>query len=244
MPPDALMRRRKDETMELTIKGGQVSAFRWAPPFAQGLVRDIRVRWAMREAGLPYGVDFVEFGEHKSPEFLARQPFGQIPTFKADGMELFESGAILYAIGLTNEVLLPANERQRISTISWMFAALNTVEPPISQLVVADRVQHDPEWDRLFRARTVAAVDERLSRLYAWLGSRDYLVDRFTIADILMATTLRLIKHTDIVAGHPAVDGYLKRCEARPAFQGALDEQMQGFAENAPVAIQAEVVNA
>jgi len=230
--------------MELTIKGGQVSAFRWAPPFAQGLVRDIRVRWAMREAGLPYGVDFVEFGEHKSPEFLARQPFGQIPTFKADGMELFESGAILYAIGLTNEVLLPANERQRISTISWMFAALNTVEPPISQLVVADRVQHDPEWDRLFRARTVAAVDERLSRLDAWLGSRDYLVDRFTIADILMATTLRLIKHTDIVAGHPAVDGYLKRCEARPAFQGALDEQMQGFAENAPVAIQAEVVNA
>jgi len=230
--------------MELTINDGQVSAFRWAPPFAQGLVRDIRVRWAMREAGLPYGVEFVEFGEHKSPEFLARQPFGQIPTFKTDGMELFESGAILYAIGLKSEALLPANERLRISTISWMFAALNTVEPPISQLVVADRVQHDPEWDRLFRPRTVAVVDERLSRLDAWLGGRDHLVDRFTIADILMATTLRLIKHTDIVAGHPAVAGYLKRCEARPAFQEALDEQMQGFAENAPVAIQAEVVNA
>jgi len=230
--------------MELTIKDGQVSAFRWAPPFAQGLVRDIRVRWALREAGLSYGIDLVEFGEHKSPEFLARQPFGQIPTFKADGMEVFESGAILYAIGLKNEVLLPADERQRIRTISWMFAALNTVEPPIGQLVVADLVQHDTEWDRLVRPRTVAAVNERLSRLDAWLSDRDYLIDRFTIADILMATSLRLIKHTDIVAGHPAVAGYLKRCEARPAFQEALDEQMQGFAENAPVAIHAEAVNA
>jgi glutathione S-transferase len=230
--------------MELTMKDGLVSAFRWAPPFAQGLVRDIRVRWALREAGLSYGLDFVEFGEHKSPEFLARQPFGQIPTFKAGGVELFESGAILYAIGLKNEFLLPTNERQRISTISWMFAALNTVEPPISQLVVADRVQHDAEWDRLFRARTVAAVDERLSRLDTWLSGRDYLVDRFTIADILMATSLRLIQHTDIVAAHPAVADYLKRCEARPAFQEALDEQMRGFAENAPVATQAEAVNA
>lgn len=230
--------------MELTMKDGLVSAFRWAPPFAQGLVRDMRVRWALREAGLSYGVDFVEFGEHKSPEFLARQPFGQIPTFKADGMELFESGAILYAIGLKNEVLLPANERQRINTIAWMFAALNTVEPPINQLVVADRVQHDAEWDRLFRPRAVAAVNERLTRLDTWLGGRDYLVDRFTVADILMATSLRLIRHTDIVAGHPAVASYLKRCEARPAFREALDEQMQGFAENAPVETQAEAVNA
>jgi len=230
--------------MQLTMENGLVSAFRWAPPFAQGLVRDMRVRWALREAGLAYGLDFVEFGEHKSPEFLARHPFGQIPTFKADGIELFESGAIVYAIGLENDVLLPRDEAQRISTISWMFAALNTIEPVITVLTAADLVQPDADWDRLFRPRAVASIDERLSRLDAWLSDRDYLVDRFTAADILMATALRLIRHTDIVAGHPMVARYLERCEARPAFKAALDEQMQGFAENAPVASQAEAVTA
>jgi glutathione S-transferase len=230
--------------MQLTMEHGLVSAFRWAPPFAQGLVRDMRVRWALREVGVPYGIDFVEFGAHKSPEYLARQPFGQIPTFKADGIELFESGAIVYAIGLQNDVLLPRDGHQRIRTISWMFAALNTVEPAITQLTAADLVQQDAEWDRLFRPKTVAAIDERLSRLGAWLSGRDYLVDRFTAADILMATTLRLIRHTDIVAGHPTVAAYLERCEARPAFKEALDEQMQGFAENTPVTTQAEAVSA
>ncbi|MDB5705114.1 MAG: gst4 [Sphingomonas bacterium] len=231
--------------MQLTMEDGLVSAFRWAPPFAQGLVRDMRVRWALREAGLPYEIDFVEFGEHKSPEFRARQPFGQIPTFRADGMELFESGAIVYAIGLKSEVLLPVDERQRLRTISWMFAALNTVEPPITLLTAADLVQQDADWDRLFRPKTVASIDERLSRLNEWLGERAYLVDRFTGADILMATVLRLIRHTDIVAGHPKVAAYLKRCEARPAFREALDEQMQGFAESTPVVPdQAEAVSA
>jgi glutathione S-transferase len=117
-----------------------------------------------------------------------------------------------------------------------MFAALNTVEPPITLLTAADLVQQDADWKRLFRPKTVASIDERLSRLGEWLGERDYLVDRFTGADILMATVLRLIRHTEIVAGHPTVAAYLERCEERPAFKDALDEQMQGFAESAPVA--------
>ena len=219
--------------MQLMMEDVSVSAFRWAPPFAQGLVRDMRVRWALREAALPYGIDFVEYGDHKSPEFRVRQPFGQIPTFKTDGMEMFESGAILYAIGLQSEVLLPTDQHQRIRTISWMFAALNTVEPPVALLTAEDLVRQDADWERLFRPRAVASVDERLSQLGEWLGDREYLVDRFTAADILMATVLRLIRHTDIVFGHPTVAAYLARCEARSAFKDALDEQMQGFAENA-----------
>ena len=213
-----------------------ISAFRWAPPFAQGLVRDIRLRWALEEVGLGYDVDLIEFGAHKSDAFRARQPFGQIPTLESDGVELFESGAILYALGLEHEKLMPADKAGRIDTVKWMFAALNTVEPPLATLGSADLVEQDPEWQRQFRAAQVAKVEARLADLDRCLAGRDYLTGRFTVADILMATTLRLIRHTDIVAGFPGLSAYLARCEARPAFQAALASQLRNFADNEPVA--------
>jgi glutathione S-transferase len=213
-----------------------VCGYAWAPPFVHGLVRDLRVRWALREAELPYNMNYIAFGEHKSPQFLARHPFGQVPTFKMNGTELFESGAIVYAIGLRSEKLLPLDEEGRLRTISWMFAALNTVEPPISALPAQELANNDRGWARLSLPDEVAVIDERLSRLSDWLGQHEFLADRFTCADILMTTVLRELRSTDILEGYPLLAAYVRKCEARRAFKEALDEQIGGYLLNAPLA--------
>ncbi|WP_437665195.1 glutathione S-transferase family protein [Sorangium sp. So ce1182] len=213
-----------------------VTGFRWVPPFAQGLVRDLRVRWALEEAGLPYEVRLIDLEERSSSAYHQKHPFGQVPAFEADGQGLFESGAIVHHIAAGSEALMPADRHGRASTVAWMFAALNTVEPPIQNLSVMDLQQSEEQWAKLRRPGAVEAVRVRLGALSAWLDGRDYLVDRFTAADILMTTVLRLIRHTDLVAEFPVLDAYVKRCEARPAFQKALREQMADFARNAPVA--------
>ncbi|WP_438010748.1 glutathione S-transferase family protein [Sorangium sp. So ce321] len=213
-----------------------VTGFRWVPPFAQGLVRDLRVRWALEEAGLPYEVRLIDLEERSSSAYRQKHPFGMVPTFEADGQGLFESGAIVHHIAADSEALMPADRHGRASTVTWMFAALNTVEPPIQNLSVMDLQQSEEQWAKLRRPGAVEAVKVRLSALSAWLDGRDYLVDRFTAADVLMTTVLRLIRHTDLVAEFPVLDAYVKRCEARPAFQKALREQMADFARSAPVA--------
>ncbi|MFC5524210.1 glutathione S-transferase family protein [Rhodanobacter ginsengisoli] len=213
-----------------------VWGFRWAPPFAQGLVRDLRVRWALEEAGQAYDVELIDFQERHAAAHRRRQPFGMVPAFEADGRGLFESAAIVHRIAADSAALMPADAHARAEVLTWMFAALNTVEPPIQNLLEMDLLHAGEPWVELRRPAVVAAVTERLAALSAALAGRDHLVDRFTAADILMTTVLRFLRHTELVAGFPLLDAYVKRCEARPAFRRALDQQMADFARHAPVA--------
>ncbi len=213
-----------------------VTGFRWAPPFAQGLVRDLRVRWALEEAGLPYEVGVIDLDERNSEAYRRKQPFGMVPVFESGGRGMFESGAIVHQIATRSEVLMPADAAGRADTLAWMFAALNTIEPPVFGLFAIDLLHGQEQWAKLRRPTAVDEVKLRLGQLAACLDGRDHLVDRFTAADILMTTVLRFIRHTDLVAGFPGLDAYLKRCEARPAFQKVLGEQIEGYARNVPMA--------
>ncbi len=211
-----------------------VSAVRWVPPFAQGLVRDLRVRWALEEAGVPYKVRLLADGEKNSPEYRAMQPFGQVPVYEEDGLVLFESGAILQHIAEKSEVLMPRDAATRARVIAWMYSALNTVEPSVLNVVTIDPFNADQDWARTRRPAELAKVEVRFAALNERLGRQDYLeAGRFTVADILMVTVLRNLRHCDLVARYPALDAYMKRCEARPAFKRALDAQMADFEEKA-----------
>lgn len=213
-----------------------VWGFRWAPPFAQGLVRDLRVRWALEEAGLAYDVQLIDFDERHAGAYRQRQPFGMVPAFEADGRGLFESGAVVHRIASESPLLMPVDEPARAEVVSWIFAALNTVEPPIQNLLEMDLLHADEPWVALRRPAVVEAVNARLAVLADHLGTRDYLLDRFTAADLLMATVLRFLRHTDLVDGCPTLAAYVERCEARPAFQRALAAQLADYARHAPLA--------
>lgn len=211
-----------------------VWGFSWVPPFAQGLVRDLRVRWALEEAGLAYESRWIDLEERNADVYRRKHPFGMVPVLESDDGALIESGAIVYAIAEQCEALMPAD--RRVETLTWMFTALNTIEPPLWNLFVMDVLHRDEAWVQLRRPGAVDEVKARLAALSEWLDSRDCLLGRFTAADILMTTVLRFIRHTDLLAGFPLLDAYVKRCEARPAFQAALRNQMVGYARNEPVA--------
>lgn len=213
-----------------------VWGFRWAPPFAQGLVRDLRVRWALQEAGLPYETRLIGTDERTSAVHRKRHPFGMVPVFQADDRQLIESGAIVYAIAKQSPALMSEDEASRDQTLAWMFAALNTVDVPVQDLFDVDVLHRGETWAELRRPDVVKAVQVRLSELADALGQRDYLLGRFTAADILMVTVLRFLRHTDLVASLPSLAAYVARCEARPAFRKALGEQMADYALNAPAA--------
>jgi glutathione S-transferase len=213
----------------MAIKSPIVSAFSWVPDFARGQVRDLRVRWALEEAGLPYQTDLLTPGPQSS-DYLAHQPFGQVPAFQDGDIDLFESGAIVLHIAERSPALMPSDALGRSRTISWMFAALNTLEPPIQSLGEIDFFHADQDWAKARRPAVVAWVQKRLSELAARLGDNPYLdSDRFTAGDLLMASVLRIIERTDLVSAEPKLDAYLKRCVARPAFQKALAAQMADF---------------
>jgi glutathione S-transferase len=213
-----------------------VWGFSFAPPFAQGLVRDLRVRWALREAGLLYETRLIGIEERTSAAYKQRHPFGMVPVFEADGRQLIESGAIVYAIAKESEALMPKDEAGRDLTLAWMFAALNTVDVPVQALFDIDVLSREEAWAPLARPHAVKNVERRLGELTNALGERNYLLGRFTAADILMVTVLRFIRHTDLVASLPTLAAYVARCEARPAFREALGEQMAEYAPNAPAA--------
>ena len=213
----------------------KVSAYRWVPPFAQGLVRDLRVRWALEEAGMPYEERLMDF-RNKPDGYRKLQPFGQVPTFEEGGLVLFESGAIVLHIAERSTLLLPPDPSARARARSWMFAALNSVEPSIMSLIQIDLKFAGDAAATQVREAAVDAVKGRLESVAAWLGERDYLEDRFTAGDLLMVTVLRILRHTDMVTTMPALAAYQARCEARPAFQKALAAQMAVFAENAAAA--------
>jgi glutathione S-transferase len=203
------------------------------PPFAQVQVRDLRVRWALEEAGIAYEERLIRPGDQKSEGYRSLQPFGQVPTYEEDGLVLFESGAIVLHIAERSDALMPSDPSSRARSKTWMFAALNTMEPRIQNLAEIDLFHANEEWAKLRRPVAVEAVKARLANLSDWLNGRDYLEDRFTGADLLMTSVLRLLRTTNLVAEIPVLEAYRLRCEARPAFQKALADQMATFAENA-----------
>ncbi|MEO6152069.1 MAG: glutathione S-transferase family protein [Croceibacterium sp.] len=209
-----------------------ITGFREVPPFARGLVRDIRLRWVLNELGRPYDVKLIEQSERSDDAFLALQPFGMVPSMTADGSSLFESGAIVFLLAEGTELAGPA-EARRGETLAWIFAALNTVEPYITLLFVNDRARADKSWAQEARPDLVEVVNRRLAVLEVRLTAQDYLLERFSAADIVMVTTLRFLPDSALLDPFPAVSAYVARCEARPAFKAALEGHL---ADLAPVA--------
>jgi len=164
------------------------------------------------------------------------QPFGQVPAFEENNLVLFESGAILLHIAERSDVLMPSDSKARARTTAWMFAALNSVEPHIQNLTAIDLFHAEEDWAKQRRPAALKLAQTRLSALSDWLDGRAYLEDRFTVADLLMTTVLRIPRHTDLVAQMPTLETYRLRCEARPAFKKALAAQMADFTDRASAA--------
>ena len=206
-------------------------AFRSVPPFAQGLVRDLRVRWALEEAGIPYRVTLVgdQDGAMPRSDYRYVQPFGQIPAIEDGDLRLFESGAIVLYIAQQSEALLAEDTSARAHAFQWMFAALNTIEPAVMRLAEIDLFHPTEAWAMERRPAAVQMMRTRLAELASCLNG-DYLVGTFSVADILMTTVLRILRHTDLLDEQPKLVEYKQRCEARPAFKKALADQMAAFA--------------
>jgi glutathione S-transferase len=206
----------------------QVSALRWAAPFAQGYVKDLRVRWALEEAGLTYEAALIDGASQASETYRQWQPFGQVPAYRDGEVEMFESGAIVLHIAAKSEVLAPRDAAGRTRVTTWVIAALNSVEPFAQDLI------HHGDASEDLRARLETMLEGRLTALGAWLDGRDYLESGFTAGDIIMTTVLRELVDCGVLARHPILDQYRRRCEARPAFGRALEAQMRTFREHAP----------
>jgi glutathione S-transferase len=207
-----------------------ISAFKWVPDFAQGQVRDLRARWALEEAGLPYRSRLLAQGDQDKPEYRVLQPFGQVPMLEEDGFALFESGAIALYIGERSEALLPKDPQARARATQWLIAALNSVEPFVMDVARIDIFYADQEWAKLRRPGAVEFVQRRLAALSKSLGDKPYLDgDRFTAGDLMMTTVLRILKHTDIVTSDKRLAAYVERCTTRPAFKRAFDAQITDF---------------
>jgi glutathione S-transferase len=207
-----------------------ISAFQWVPDFARGQVRDLRARWALEEAGLPYRTRLLGKGDQDRADYRALQPFGQVPMLEEDGFALFESGAIVLYVAERSEALLPKDPAARARATQWLIAALNSIEPFVMDVTRIDLFYANEEWAKLRRPGAVAFVQRRLAALSKALGDKPYLDgDRFTAGDLMMTSVLRSLKHTDIVGSDERLGPYVKRCTDRPAFQRALNAQMADF---------------
>jgi glutathione S-transferase len=213
-----------------------ITALKWVPPFAQGQVRDHRARWVLNEVGWPYEVRLLDTVDQQSAEYRACQPFGQVPALLEEGRPpLFETGAILLDVATRSGQLLPADGNDRSLAICWVFAALNSLEPPMSFLAMIDFFTEDEVVKAKQRPAAVQGIKARLSQLANSLGSRDYLVgNTFTIADLMTASVFKVIHHTDILDAYPTLLAYRERCFARPAYKKAIADQCQTFAEHQP----------
>ncbi len=214
----------------------RITAFKWVPPFAQGLVRDLRVRWALEEAGLSYTEKLLDPGEQNSPAHRAVQPFGQVPVYDEGNLTLFESGSIVMHIAQKSPALMPTDEAGRARALTWIFAALNSVEPHVQNLTTIDLFFPNEEWAKQRRAGAEKLAKARLDSVASSLEGRDYLDHRFTAGDLVMTTVLRLLRHTSLVQDIPVLAAYQARCEARPAFARALAAQLAHFEKNQPKA--------
>ena len=217
----------------------EITAFRWVPPFAEGLVRDLRVRWAMEEAGLSYRVRLLDAMQPRPAEYLREQPFDQVPCYSEGDLQLFETGAIVQHLGVKDERLLPRDPVGRARAIQWTYAALNSVEPALQNLIVIDMMYAAEEWARLRRPGAEDFARLKLKRVADWLGDGAWLEGQFTIGDLMLVTVLRLVRHTGLVAEQPNLASYLARGEARPAFQRALADQLAAFSAPQPEGVEA-----
>lgn len=209
-----------------------ITAFDWVPDFARGFVRDLRPRWACEEIGLDYAEHLISAINRPADHFLF-QPWGQVPVLNDGGVRLFESGAILLHLAEKDARLMPHDPQQRASTLAWLFAAYNSVEPMMFELGHVDIFAAEEEWAKLRRPSLIEFIQGRLGRLNDAMGDKDYLAGDFTVADIAMATVLREGVEAGLIAEQPRLQAYLDRCLARPAFQRALAAQLAAFSEEA-----------
>jgi glutathione S-transferase len=206
-----------------------ITAFAQSPDRGAGQARDVRVRWALEEVGQPYDVRLVSFRELKGPAHLALHPFGQIPTYEEGALVLFESGAIVLHIAQQHAGLLPIEPNARARAIAWMFAAVNTMEPPILDLATANLLESDKPWHAQRLPLIQARIRDRLRPLSDRLGDADWLEGDFSAGDLMMAGVLRRLKRSGMLDEYPKIAAYVARAETRPAFQRAFEAQLAVF---------------
>ena len=206
-----------------------LTAFKASPDRGRGLARDMRVRWAFEEVGQPYEVRLVTFTEMKAPAHLALSPFGQIPTYEEGDLAIFECGAMVLRIAERHAGLLPDEANARARAVSWIFAALNTLEPPVTEWETSRFTERDKSW---FGERLAAVEDRirtRLGQLSARLGDADWLDEDFSAGDLMVVSVLQRLGGSSLVAEHPNLAAYVARAQARPAYQRAFDAQYAVF---------------
>ena len=202
-----------------------IIAFENSPDGDKGLARDTRVRRALEEVGQPYDVDYVSFAAMKQPDHRARHPFGQIPTYEEDGLVLFESGSIIFHIAERHPGLLPTDPTARARAITWMFAALSTVEPPILDLAIARVNEGRESWAQERMPLVEARVHAKLTDLANYLGDAKWLDGDFSAGDLMMVHVLQRVKPSGLLQAYPTLSAYIARAEARPAYQRAFAAQ-------------------
>jgi glutathione S-transferase len=203
-----------------------ITAFDKSPDGGKGLARDTRVRWALEEVGAPYAVQGVSFAALKEPQHLARNPFGQIPTYEEDGLVLFETGAIILHIAEHHAGLLPVEADARARAIAWMFAAIGTVEPPILDLVTVKLVEGDKPWAQDRMPLVQDRIRARLRQLSVRLGEADWLDGAFSAGDLMMVHVLQRLKPSGLLDEFATLAAYVARAQARPAYQRAFAAQL------------------
>ncbi len=203
-----------------------ITAFERSPDGGKGLARDTRVRWALEEVGQPYEVRLVSFQSLKEPAHLAIQPFGQIPTFEQDGLSLFETGSIVLYISQHYSGLLSLDQNSRAREVTWIFAAINTIEPPILELVSAKLLEGDKPWASQRIPLVEDRLRERLKQLSSYLGNSDWLAGSFSAGDLMMVSVLLRIKSTGILNEYTNLSAYVARGEERPAYKRAVAAQL------------------
>jgi glutathione S-transferase len=216
----------------------EITALKWVPEGARGLVKDLRVRWALEEAGLDYRVRLL--GGERPPEYREEQPFDQVPCLSDGTVQIFESGAILQYIGETSEALLPTDPQGKYRAIQWVFAAVSSVEPFVQFRVLLNAVFADQPWADPAKPTFDHFAQMRLGQVRDWLGDRSWLEgDRFTIGDLMMITVLRIASKGGLLGAYPSLADYVARGEARPAFARALEDHLAAFAAHQPEGVAA-----
>jgi glutathione S-transferase len=203
-----------------------ITAFEQSPDGGKGLARDTRVRWALEEVGQPYEVRLVSFTAMKEPAHLALHPFGQIPTYEEGELSLFETGAIVFHIAEHHAGLLPHDANARARAITWMFAALSTVEPPILELVTAKFLEGDKPWSAQRMPLIADRIRNRLGQLSRRFGDADWLDDAFSAGDLMLVSVLLRLKASGILDEYPNLSAYVARGESRPAYKRAFEAQL------------------
>ncbi len=205
-----------------------ITTFAWVPLFAQGFVRDIRARWALEEVGQAYDVDLIS--DAKTPEHRLHQPFGQVPTYRDDEIDIFESGAIVLRIAERGGALIPADPAARLRAIQWLVAALNSVEPYVMALTINDVFEADRPWSNERHAKVDEDLQQRLGDLAAGLGDKTWLDgDTFTVGDLMMVSVLGGLRGTAQLDPHPTLAAYVARGESRPAHRKAMADHLAVF---------------